>query len=66
MIGTPKQHRETVGKFAAAFFAALFPGNIAQYPRPRNGFGLDTDHTRLIRLAFQPLLIYRALESTQS
>src|SRR6476646_9648177 len=38
----PKERRR-VGWFLAAFFTAIFPGNIAQYTEKRDGFGLDTD-----------------------
>ncbi len=57
--------RPLVGKIAAAFFAAVFPGNIAQYTHRRNAFGLNSDTKRLARLAFQPLLIAWALKSTE-
>jgi uncharacterized membrane protein len=52
------------GCVAAGFFAAIFPGNIAQYQHHRNAFGLDTDTKRLARLFFQPALIAWALWST--
>ena len=61
---TPKKHEATVGKIAAAFFVAVFPGNIAQYTQKRSAFGLDTDNKRLARLFFQPVLVYWALKST--
>ncbi|QJD98217.1 hypothetical protein HH214_21220 [Mucilaginibacter robiniae] len=64
LIFTPKKHRETVGKVAAAFFAAVFPGNIAQYTHDRSAFGLNTDKKRFARLWFQPALVYWALKST--
>lgn len=47
-----------------AFFVAIFPGNIAQYVERTDGFGLDTDRARAVRLAFQPLLVLWALWST--
>lgn len=61
---TPAQHEEKVGKLAAVFFTAVFPGNIAQYTHHRKAFGLDTDGKRLARLFFQPLLILWALKAT--
>ncbi|WP_158827453.1 DoxX family protein [Mucilaginibacter lacusdianchii] len=64
IIFAPKKHRETVGKVAAAFFAAVFPGNIAQYTHHRDAFGLNSDTKRFARLLFQPALIYWALKST--
>lgn len=36
-----------------------------QYVNRRNAFGLDTDRKRLVRLFFQPALVYWALKSTQ-
>lgn len=66
LILSKKKYRATVGKIAAAFFVAVFPGNIAQYKDHRDGFGLDTDAKRLARLFFQPVLIALALESTKS
>ena len=53
-----------VGRLLAAFFIAVFPGNIAQYLGHRDAFGLDTDQKRFIRLFFQPLLVWLALWST--
>lgn len=61
---TGKKHQEAVGKIAAAFFTAVFPGNISQYTQQRSAFGLDTDKKRFARLFFQPVLIYWALKST--
>ncbi|HVE55927.1 MAG TPA: hypothetical protein VNB22_03810 [Pyrinomonadaceae bacterium] len=62
---TDEKHQETVGKIAAAFFIAVFPGNISQYLNRRSAFGLDTDQKRFMRLFFQPLLVYWALKSTE-
>ena len=45
----------------AAFFVAIFPGNIAQYVEGTDAFGLDTDRARLVRLFFQPVLVVWAL-----
>ena len=56
-----KKKRVPVGIFAAAFFAAVFPGNVAQYKNRIDAFGLDTDEKRLARLFGQPLLIAWAL-----
>ncbi|WP_343555651.1 hypothetical protein [Sphingobacterium sp.] len=64
LILAPAQQRAKVGKIAAAFFTAVFPGNIAQYKDRRDGFGLDTDGKRLARLFFQPVLVAWALKST--
>jgi uncharacterized membrane protein len=59
-----RSRRGLVGWAAAAFFTAIFPGNIAQYVHRRDGFGLDTDGKRLGRLFFQPVLVALALWST--
>ncbi|MEZ5095373.1 MAG: hypothetical protein R2731_04205 [Nocardioides sp.] len=55
------RHRRTVGALLAAFFVAIFPGNVAQYVEGNDAFGLDTDRARLIRLFFQPVLVLWAL-----
>jgi uncharacterized membrane protein len=59
-----KDQRRLVGCAAAGFFAAIFPGNLAQYTHRRSAFGLDTDSKRFARLFFQPALIAWALWST--
>lgn len=56
----PKKKR-LFGGLLAAFFVAIFPGNIAQYLEGTDAFGLDTDAKRLARLPFQPLLVLWAL-----
>jgi uncharacterized membrane protein len=48
----------------AAFFVAIFPGNISQYVNGTDAFGLDTDMQRFVRLLFQPVLVMWALLST--
>ncbi len=50
-----------LGWIVAAFFVAVFPGNISQYINQVDAFGLDSDSSRLIRLFFQPLLVIWAL-----
>jgi uncharacterized membrane protein len=62
---TPEEQQETVGRIAAAFFIAVFPGNISQYVNRRSAFGLDTDEKRFARLFFQPILVLWALKSTE-
>jgi uncharacterized membrane protein len=56
--------RVQVGLLVAAFFVAVFPGNISQYINQIDAFGLDSDRARLIRLFFQPVLVIWALWST--
>ncbi|MEV6217406.1 hypothetical protein [Nocardia sp. NPDC051833] len=58
--------RAIVGGAVAAFFVAIFPGNIAQLVNHVDAFGLDTDAKRLVRLAFQPLLVVWVLAATDS
>ncbi|MCD8263978.1 MAG: hypothetical protein LUD02_07315 [Tannerellaceae bacterium] len=55
------KEKKLTGPVAAAFFAAVFPGNISQYTHHRDAFGLDTDKKRFTRLFFQPALIAWAL-----
>lgn len=64
-LAASRARRRQVGRILAAFFVAVFPGNIAQFVNRRDGFGLDTDVKRLLRLPFQPLLIAWALWSTR-
>lgn len=59
-----KRRRAAVGWAAAAFFTAIFPGNIAQYLNGVDAFGLDTDAKRFGRLFGQPVLVAWALWST--
>ncbi|MDG4801455.1 hypothetical protein [Micromonospora sp. WMMD980] len=58
--------RGITGAVVAAFFVAVFPGNIAQFMEGRDGFGLDTDAARAVRLLFQPLLVLWALAATDA
>lgn len=52
------------GLVTAAFFIAIFPGNISQWLTHTHAFGLNTDAARFTRLFFQPLLVLWALWST--
>ena len=56
--------RVRMGVGLAAFYAAVFPGNVHQYTHHLSAFGLDTDAKRLGRLFFQPVLMGVALWST--
>ena len=58
------KYRTYLGWIVAAFFIAVFPGNISQYINGTDAFGLNTDQARAIRLLFQPLLVVWALWST--
>lgn len=59
-----ERDRVLAGRLLAAFFVAVFPGNIAQFVHKRDGFGLNSDTSRFIRLLFQPVLVALALWST--
>ena len=61
-----KRRRKTVGWITAAFFLAVFPGNISQFLNHTDAFGLNSDEARAIRLLFQPLLIVWALWATDA
>lgn len=64
LVAAPRRYRPWVGAAAAAFFVAIFPGNVAQYVERKDGFGLDTDAKRLARLPFQAVLVAWSLWST--
>ena len=65
LIALPRR-RAAVGLVAAAFFVAVFPGNLSQYLDRIDAFGLTSDGARLTRLFFQPLLVAWALWSTDA
>ena len=58
------KYKVQLGWIVAAFFVAIFWGNISQYVNGVDAFGLNSDRARLIRLFFQPLLVMWALGST--
>lgn len=64
LIVIPPRRRRLAGAALAAFYVAIFPGNIAQYTGHRSSLGLDTDRKRAIRLVFQPALVALAWWST--
>lgn len=67
LLATWKQPaRAVVGGTTAAFFVAVFPGNIAQLTGHVDAFGLDSDTKRAVRLVFQPVLVAWALGSTDA
>ena len=57
--------RKLLGTAVAGFFVGVFPGNIAQYLEHKDGFGLDTDRKRALRLLGQPVLVAWALAATR-
>jgi uncharacterized membrane protein len=58
------KNRVHMGLGLAAFYAAIFPGNIHQYTHHIPAFNLDSDTKRLARLFGQPVLMGVALWST--
>jgi len=64
LLALPKERRR-IGAALAAFFVAIFPGNLDQWRKGRSAFGLDTDGKRFGRLFFQPLLVAAAWWSTR-
>jgi uncharacterized membrane protein len=65
LVALPKSRR-AIGWILAAFFVAVFPGNLEQWAKKRDGFGLDTDEKRFGRLFFQPILVAWSIWSTRS
>lgn len=65
LVALPKERRR-IGWATAAFFVAVFPGNVEQWRTHRSAPGLDTDTKRLVRLFLQPVLIIWALWSTRT
>ena len=63
LIALPKERRR-VGIATAAFFVAVFPGNVHQWRTHRSTPGLDTEARRFGRLFLQPLLVLWAVWST--
>jgi uncharacterized membrane protein len=63
LIALPR-YRVVVGWLTAAFFVAIFPGNISQFVNRVDAFGLTSDGARGARLLFQPILVAWALWST--
>ena len=64
LILAPGSWRPAVGWTLAAFYVAVFPGNISQFITGTAAFGLDSDAARLARLFFQPVLVAIALWCT--
>ena len=58
------KYKIKIGIALAIFYLLIFPGNISQYTNEISAFGLDTNQKRLIRLFFQPVLMFWALWST--
>ncbi len=63
LAALPREQRR-VGAAVAAFFVAVFPGNIHQWRTRASAPGLDTDARRFGRLFLQPVLVAWALWCT--
>lgn len=63
LVALPKERR-TIGALVAAFFVAVFPGNVHQWRTGRSAPLMRTDRARFIRLLLQPVLVLWALWST--
>ena len=64
LVALPKERR-SVGVLVAAFFVAVFPGNVHQWQTGRSAPMMRTDRARFIRLLLQPALVAWALWSTR-
>ncbi|WP_447943265.1 DoxX family protein [Microbacterium aurum] len=51
------RERWRIGLAIAAFFVAVFPGNLYQWQQGTSAPGLDTDARRFARLFLQPVLV---------
>ncbi|OAN41025.1 DoxX family protein [Microbacterium sp. H83] len=63
LVALPAERRR-IGWATAAFFVAVFPGNVHQWRTQRSTPGLDTDARRFGRLFLQPVLVAWALWAT--
>ncbi|MFB8387957.1 hypothetical protein ACFC3F_12540 [Microbacterium sp. NPDC055910] len=65
LVVLPRE-RARIGAIVAAFFVAVFPGNVHQWRTGRSAPLLRTDRARFLRLLLQPVLVVWALWSTRS
>ena len=63
LVALPRE-RSRVGAILAAFYVAIFPGNISQFVTQTDAFGLNSDTARGVRLLFQPVLVLGVLWAT--
>lgn len=63
LVALPAERRR-IGWVVAAFFVAVFPGNVHQWRSGRPAPMLRTDRARFVRLLLQPVLVAWALWST--
>ncbi len=64
LIALPRERRR-LGAAIAAFFVAVFPGNVHQWRTGRSAPGLNTDRARFFRLFLQVPLIAWAWWATR-
>ena len=64
LVALPKE-RQRIGAAIAAFFVAVFPGNVHQWRTGRAAPGLNTDRSRFLRLFLQVPLVAWAWWSTR-
>lgn len=65
LVALPRE-RGRIGAAIAAFFVAVFPGNVHQWRTGRPAPGLATDRARLFRLFLQPVLVAWAWWATRA
>jgi uncharacterized membrane protein len=65
VVGLPRERRR-VGALIAAFFVAVFPGNVHQWQTGRSAPLMRTDRARFVRLLLQPPLVAWAIWSTRA
>ncbi len=63
LVGLPHERRR-IGSMIAAFFVAVFPGNVHQWRTGQPAPLMRSDRARFIRLLLQPVLVAWALWST--
>ncbi|MFN3949902.1 hypothetical protein [Microbacterium sp.] len=64
LVALPRERRR-VGAAIAAFFIAVFPGNVHQWRTGRSAPGLNTDRARFARLFLQAPLVAWAWWATR-
>jgi uncharacterized membrane protein len=64
LVALPDERRR-VGLLVAAFFVAVFPGNVHQWITGRSAPMMRTDRARFTRLLLQPALVAWAIWSTR-
>lgn len=64
LVALPTERRR-IGVAVAAFFVAVFPGNLHQWRTGRSAPGLSTDRARFVRLFLQAPLVAWAWWSTR-